>query len=76
MEDYDETRAATDTGDAQQQDGIDGLRCSPCAAVIAFSDRCYAAELLRVDVFFAIAASSWRPPSKRRASTKTFLVEF
>ena len=33
MEDYDETRAATDTGDAQhRRDDIDGLRCLAVAA--------------------------------------------
>ena len=80
MEDYDETRAATDTGDAQhRRDDIDGLRCLAVAAVVAFhAVDGYDAGFCGVDVFFAISGFVVAASLKRRerTSTKTFLVEF
>ena len=80
MEDYDETRAATDTDDtSHRRDDIDGLRCLAVAAVVAFHavDE-YDAGFCGVDVFFAISGFVVAASLKRRerTSTKTFLVEF
>ena len=80
MDDYDETRAATDTGDAShRRDDIDGLRCLAVAAVVAFHavDE-YDAGFCGVDVFFAISGFVVAASLKRRerTSTRTFLVEF
>ena len=80
MEDYDETRAATDTGDAShRRDDIDGLRCLAVAVVVAFhAVDAYDAGFCGVDVFFAISGFVVAASLKRRerTSTRTFLVEF
>ena len=58
MEDYDETRAATDTGDAQhRRDDIDGLRTLAVAAVIAFHTdaKWFPGGFVGVDIFFVIS---------------------
>ena len=81
MEDYDETRAATDTSDAQVTAATTLMACaaspSPPSSPSTRS-MSYDAGFCGVDVFFAISgfvvAASLK--GRERTSTKTFLVEF